>query len=309
MLAGYLARAAHEVTLVTKPQYLHALNDRPLRVYGISDFEVRVRVVDHVNEGAPDYLILAVKTIDTAEALDAVGAMRPGGALSLQNGIAKDEQLAQTFGAAAVIGAASIIGATMKEPGVAEHTNNGATLVGERSGGSSERVDRLAELLSYAGLRAEVVEDVVAAEWSKLCQIVPAALLSALSRLPYYQVCSSEPLARLFVEITHECAAVARAAGVAVGDYPGFNIRTLVDLPRPDAIESILERGRELDRRGMRSMRISLLQDLEKGKRTELEATAGEVVRRAHEHGISVPTTELCYEVVRGVEAAGRMGS
>lgn len=304
VLAGYLTRAAHEVTLVTRPQYLATLDARPLRVYGMSDFEVRTRVVDHLSEGNPDYLILAVKTIDTRSALESVRGVRPGGALSLQNGIVKDQQLADTFGADAVIGATSIIGATMKEPGVAEHTFNGATLLGERGGGSSDRVDRLASILSLAGLRAETVDDVVSAEWSKLCQIVPAALLSALSRLPYYQVCLSPPLARRFVDITHECVQVAQASGATVGDYPGFNIKTLVDLPREQAVESILERGRDLERRDMRSMRISLLQDLEKGKRTEIEETAGEVVQRARAGGMSIPTTELCYELVRGVEAA-----
>lgn len=304
VLAGYLARSAQDVTVVTRPQYLAELNSRPLRVYGISDFEVRVRVVDHVDRGNPDYLILAVKTIDTEAALAAVCGVAPRSALSLQNGMVKDEQLRDAFGPESVVGATSIIGATMKEPGVAEHTFNGATLLGEFAGGSSERVDRLASILSLAGLRAETVEDVVSAEWSKLCQIVPAALLSALSRLPYYQVCLSEPLARRFIEITHECVAVAQASGATVGDYPGFNIKTLVELPREAAVESILERGRDLERRGMRSMRMSLLQDLERGKRTEIEEIAGEVVRRARATAVAAPATALCYEIVRGVEAA-----
>lgn len=304
VLAGYLARAAHNVTLVTRPAYLETLNARPLRVYGISDFEVRVRTVDHLSQGHPDYLILAVKTIDTSSALESVQGVTPRSALSLQNGIVKDRQLTDAFGAEAIIGAASIIGATMKEPGIAEHTNNGATLLGEPTGGTSERVDRLAALLSLAGLRAETVEDVVSAEWSKLCQIVPAALLSALSRLPYYKVCLSEPLARLFVEITHECFAVAQASGITVGDYPGFNIKSLVELPVEVAVESICQRGRDLDERGMRSMRISLLQDLERGKRTEIEETAGEIVRDAAAAGLAIPVTQTCYEIVRGVETA-----
>jgi ketopantoate reductase len=47
---------------------------------------------------------------------------------------------------------------------------------------------------------------------------VPAAALSALTRLPYYKVCQHPDLVALFVELTHECAAVARADGVQLGD-------------------------------------------------------------------------------------------
>lgn len=303
VLAGSLARAAHDVTLVARSAYRSALSARPLHVYGISDFEVRVQVVDRANHGSPDYLILAVKTPDTGSALASVEGLTPRSVLSLQNGIVKDDQLAQAFGEERVIGATSIIGATMAQPGIAEHTFNGVTLVGELAGGGSERVERLVSILSWAGLNAQVAEDVVSAEWSKLCQFVPAGLLSVLSRLPYYQVCLSEPLAELFIAITLECAAVAAACGAKVGDYPGFNIQTLVESPRPEAVASILDRGRDLEQRGMTSMRISMLQDVERGRRTEVEETAGEVVRRAQTAGVPVPCTSFGYSVVKGIEA------
>lgn len=303
VLGGYLARAGHDVTLIARPAHVFALSTKPLQVYGISDFEVRVHVTDHAPTGSPDYLIVAVKTPDTHSALNSVRGLSPKAALSLQNGIVKDEQLAEVFGDDRVIGATSIIGATMARPGLAEHTFNGVTLLGERRGGSSGRVDRLVSTLSWAGLNAQATEDVISAEWSKLCQFVPAALISVLSRLPYYRVCSSEPLADLFISITLECAAVASACGATAGDYPGFNIKSLVDLPRELAVASILERGRDLERRGMTSMRISMLQDVERGRRTEIEATAGEVVRRAQAAQIPVPCTAFGYAVVKGIEA------
>ena len=306
VLAGYLAHAGNAVTLVARPGYADALNEVPVRVFGISQIEVRVPVVGSLSSGGPDYLIMAVKAPDTEAALAAVEGVTPGTALSLQNGITKDDQLAAAFGRDCVLGATSIIGASMVKPGVAEHTFNGATLLGEIKGGSSERAERLAALLSLAGLRAETVPDVLSAEWSKLCQIVPAALLSALSRLPYYQVCLTEPLARLFVEITHECAAVAEVYGARVGDYPGFPIRTLIELPEPAAVAAVVERGRDLLARGMTAMKISMLQDVEKGRRTEVEATAGEVVHRGIARGIPTPVTTVGYQIVRGIDQASQ---
>jgi 2-dehydropantoate 2-reductase len=292
------------VTLVARPVYLGDLLARPLHVYGIGQFQVRVKVAGQLAEGNPDYLVLAVKTPDTASALAAVAGLQPQSVLSLQNGILKDEQLAAAFGRERVIGATTILGATMTHPGVAEHTFNGATLLGELQGGGSERVERLVAALSWAGLHAEVAEDIVGAEWSKLCQIVPAALLSVLTRLPYYRVCATEPLAARFVQITRECAAVAEACGARVGDYPGFNVRTLVELPEDEAVACIVERGRDLERRGMVSMRISMLQDLERGRRLEVEETVGEVVRRGGAHGVPLPTTAFAYSLVKGIEGA-----
>lgn len=306
VLAGCLARAAHRVTLITRPSYVAQMNDGLLRVFGISDFEVRVQVAGELHEGSPDYLILAVKTPDTEGALAAVQGLAPKTVLSLQNGLAKDQILSKVFGREKVLGATSIIGASMVQPGVAEHTFNGATLLGELEGAPSERAMRLADILSWAGLRAEVTDNIGAAEWSKLCQYAPAALVSVLSRLPYYQICLSEPLAEVFVQLTRECAAVATACGSEVGDYPGFNIKSLVEVSESEAVRSIVERGEDMERRGMTGMRISMLQDVERGHPTELEETIGDVVRRGAEANVPVPWMRLGYLVVRGIEANWR---
>ena|SRR5215211_4748890 len=136
-----------------------------------------------------------------------------------------------------------------------------------------------------------------------LCQIVPAAALSALTRLPYYQVCKHPDLAALFVDLTHECAAVACADGVQIGDYQGFNPYTLVTLPRAEAIAALIARGGAMEAQGLTEMRISMLQDLLRGRPTEVEETLGYVVRRAGDSGVDVPHTRFAYRVIRGVES------
>jgi ketopantoate reductase len=136
-----------------------------------------------------------------------------------------------------------------------------------------------------------------------LCQIVPAAALSALTRLPYYQVCKHPDLAALFVDLTHECAAVACADGVQIGDYQGFNPYTLVTLPRAEAIAALIARGGAMEAQGLTEMRISMLQDLLRGRPTEVEETLGYVVRRAGDTGVDVPHTRFAYRVIRGVES------
>lgn len=304
LVAGYLARAGHTVVVVGKPDQADVLRKRGIEVVAPSGFRVEVQAASRPEEvGYADYLLVAVKARDTMDSLERVAGVQFGAVLSLQNGMAKNGQLAEVFGWPRVVGATTILGATLLEPGRTQHTMFGVTYFGELDGTRSERVLRLAEAFNEAGMKAEVPESIVSAEWSKLCQIVPAALLSCASRLEYYRVCKSRDLAELFVSITRECVAVARASGVEVGDYQGFTIRTLSEAPREEAVEMILARGANLERSGQTSVRISMLQDLLKGRKTEIEETAGYVVQKARELGIPIPNVEFGYRVIRGVES------
>lgn len=303
LVAGYLAKAGHQVVVVAKPEQAALLRARGLEVVAPSGFRVSVETASQPDEvGSADYLIVLVKARDTMAALDRVVGVEFGAVTSLQNGMAKDRQLAERFGRPKVIGGTSILGATLLEPGRTQHTMFGTTYFGELDGSRSDRVERLVVAFNEAGMKTEIPENILSAEWSKLCQIVPAALLSAVSRLEYYKVCKSRDLAELFVEITHECVAVAKACGVEVGDYQGFAIRSLAEASFDRAVEMILERGGTLERSGQTSVRISMLQDLLKGRKTEVEETAGYVVQMAREQGVSVPNVEFGYRVVRGVE-------
>jgi len=304
LVAGYLARAGHRVVVVGKEDQVAVLRERGIEVIAREPFRVGVETASRPEEvGEADYLMVVVKTRDTAAALERVAGVDFGAVLSLQNGMAKDGQLAERYGWPKVIGATTILGATLLEPGRTQHTMFGVTYFGELDGSRSERVDRLAEAFNGAGMKAEVPASILSAEWSKLCQIVPAALLSAASRLEYYKVCKSRDLAELFVDITHECASVASACGVQVEDYQGFPIRSIVDAPREQAVQMILARGENLERSGQTSVRISMLQDILRGRKTEIEETAGYVVQRAREGGIAVPDVEFGYRLVRGVES------
>ncbi len=304
LVGSYLSKSGHDVVVVGKPEQVDLLKSREVEVVAPAGFKVRLKAAARPEEVGPaDYLIVLVKTRDTLPALERVAGVPFGAVLSLQNGMAKDGQLADRYGWPSVVGATTIQGATLLEPGRTQHTMVGATYLGELDGSRSERVERLAAAFNEAGMKAEVPESILSAEWSKLCQIVSAALLSSVSRLEYYKVCKSRDLAELFVTIYRECATVAKACGVEVGDYQGFPIRSIVDASFEDAVEMILKRGATLEQSGQTSVRISMLQDVLKGRKTEVEETAGYVVKRAREHGIAIPNVEFGYRVVRGVEA------
>jgi 2-dehydropantoate 2-reductase len=271
VVAAALAASGCQVVLYCRPAQVAPIRAEGLTLSGIHDVQARVDATAESREIGPvDCLLLAVKTRDTGAALAAVRDVPIGAAASLQNGLAKDEQLVAAFGRERVLGATTILGATATGPGRATWTLAGRTYFGELDGPPTPRVEALVAAFNTAGLPAEAVADVRAAEWSKLCQIVPAAALSALTRLPYYQ---------------------------------GFNPYTLVTLPRAEAAAALVARGDAMRAQGLTEMRISLLQDVLRGRPTEVEETLGYVVRRAAHHGVEVPLTRFAYGVIRGAES------
>ena len=192
----------------------------------------------------------------------------------------------------------------MPGPGRVLHTGNGGTWIGELDGRPSPRVEAIADLFRKAGLPVEVHSNIRSATWCKLNQMVPAATLSCLTRLPLHQIYLDRGLATLFVELCREVAQIAERQGIPLEDFRGFAMKTVCSLPFEAAVESVIARGRAMLEQGMTQVRVSTLQDLERGKATEADHTIGHVVRMAATLGLAVPKVELLYRLVQGIERA-----
>jgi len=309
VLGGYLAQTGAGVTLIARTPHVEAIRARGLLIEGMRGSQV-VRdlqaVVDPAEVRSADLLVMCVKSQDTRKALDSLRHLRGniGAAMSIQNGGRKDEELADAFGWPAVLGATTIVGAAMPEPGRVLHTNTGGTWIGEFDGRPSERVEAIADLFRKASLPIEVLADIRTAIWCKLNQMVPAATLSCVTRLFVHQIFLDRGLAAQFVELSREVAQIAERLGIPLADFQGFAVKSVCTLPFEDAVESIVARGRAMVEKGMTQVKISTLQDLERGKPTEADQVIGHVVRLAAKHGVAVAKLELLYRVICGVEAA-----
>jgi 2-dehydropantoate 2-reductase len=309
VLGGYFALAGEEVTLLTRRAHAEAIRKQGLRIGGMRGDQVipGIRTVwEPAEVTSAELLILGVKSYDTRETLASLGHLRGriGAAISVQNGGRKDEELGEAFGREAVVGAATIVGAAMPEPGRVIHTNEGGTWIGEFDGRRSERVEAIADVFRKAGLPIEVRDEIRSVIWCKLNQMVPAAALSCVTRLHIHEMYQDLTLATLFVELSHEVARVAERLGIPLVDCQGFPVKTLCSQPVDVAVESIMARGRIMQERGMTGVKISTLQDLERGRKTEADHVIGHVVRLADAHGVAIPKLQLLFRVIQGVEAA-----
>jgi 2-dehydropantoate 2-reductase len=307
VIGGYFAQAGDDVTLIAREPHVKAIRARGLLIDGRRGPQI-VRnvkaVVDPSEVHSADLLVMCVKSQDNLSALASLHHLRGklGAAISLQNGGRKDDELAEAFGQDIVVGATTLVGASMPEPGLVMHTNDGGTWIGEFDGCPSARVEAIADLFRKADLAVEVPTDIRTAIWCKLNQMVPAAALSCVTRLCIHQIYLDRELATLFVEISRGVAQVAKRLDIPLADYRGFAVKTVCTLPFKEAVESVMARGRAMQEQGMTQVKISTLQDLERGKPTEADQTIGHVVRLARELGVALPTLDLLFRVIQGIE-------
>jgi 2-dehydropantoate 2-reductase len=254
-----------------------------------------------------EVVIVMTKSHDTEAALSALGHIRDRVevAVSFQNGVEKDRLLARWCGADRVVGGMSMVGATLIEPGVVAHTLDGTTYVGELPSGAGERARRLGAALQAGGLRVVVTDRVLSAEWSKLVHAAATMTIAALPRLPMHRALLDRGLAGVYVDSLREGAEVAAAAGIELDDWPGlFPVRTLVALPREAALEAVRELGRGMETAEATDVRVSMLVDIEQGRRLELGAVHGFLVDEAARLGLEVPVTRVAHDLLAAVDAA-----
>lgn len=305
-----LARAGADVQLLCRREHAEAIRrSGHVEVDGLGgSWEARLRADWRADRLAPaDVLVLLTKAHDTGAALEAVDGLRDGirMAVSLQNGVAKDDELARWCGAERVIGGMSMVGATRTEAGAVRHTLAGTTYLGELDGATTDRCRELAELLEAGGLPVVVTDRIRSAEWSKLVHAAPTMTITALPRLPFHEALQDRALSGLYVDSVREGAAVAAALGVELDDWPGmFPVRTLAGEARDTAVALVRERGRLMAETSSTDVRVSMLRDIELGRRLELDAVHGFLVSEAERHGVDVPLTRSAHLLLAALDTS-----
>lgn len=301
LIGAHLARAGEEVILIARGERARFIQEKGITVTGLANFTVPVKVAD--SPGAvrePDVLILAVKTYDTEDALNSVNHLNVGSVLSIQNGVLKDEQLTQYFGEGKTLGAATTIGGELMPTGEVRITFNGVFYLGELPEGTSKRVQAIISSLARAGLNAEESNQIQSVEWGKYIAFISFMALSVLTRLELYKIYKDENLASVAVMLARETARLAEKLNIPVIDFAAIRAKTFSSLPMDQAVASIRQMAGILEAKGP-TVKVSALQDLERGRRLEVEEILGYAVRKGKELDLQLPTVETCYKILTGI--------
>jgi 2-dehydropantoate 2-reductase len=297
VVGGLLARAGHPVTLLGRAAHLEAIARDGLVLDGLFGTH-RVRGLACVTDpralgrrfGA---VLLTVKAFDTAAmAAEVAPHLAPDGVLvSLQNGLGNLEAAARAVGAARVLGGRVIFGAEVVRPGHARVTVFAdPVLIGAPDPGDGRlgaAAARWAAALDAAGVPATPTDRIVATLWEKVLYSAALNPLGALRGLTYGELAADADGRAVMDRVIAEAFAVARAEGVALG------------WPDAAAYRQVFY-GRLVP--STASHRSSMLQDLERGRRTEIDAINGAVAERGAAHGVAAPANQALTQLVRARE-------
>jgi 2-dehydropantoate 2-reductase len=229
-------------------------------------------------EPAPpaDLLLVAVKQHHLAAAIeDCRGLVGPRTVVvSLLNGISSEAELARAFGAEKVLPAFVIGNDVLRDGTRIRFANIGRLVFGATSNDPADpRVVAVKALLDRAGIPCQVPADILREQWFKFMLNVGVNQVSAVLRAPFGALAGAE-LRELIRRAAAEVVAVSGPEGVALSPED------------PDRIFPIMA---GLDPAG----KTSMLQDVEAGRKTEVEIFAGAVTALGRRHGVPTPVNDL----------------
>lgn len=305
LVAARLRATGARVSIATRDAASAArLRASGLRVTGVggavSADAPDVAPLEGYRGGAPfELVVLATKAPEAmAAAADAAALVAPGGTLlPIQNG-AVPELLAARLGTDRVLGGLSNLGATMHGPGVYEQRNAGHLLVGELDGGGGggERAERVRVWLGRA-VEVRLTPELRGAIWSKLLLNCAGTTLAAVAGTAIRQLVSA-PEGRVAFERAY---AEALAVALARAARP---VRMIVEPapPGPGAAPGAYEAWLGAVVAAYGDLKPSMLQDLERGRPTEIDFINGYVVELGRRLGVPVPVNAAIVEVVHAME-------
>ncbi|MBI3395018.1 MAG: ketopantoate reductase family protein [Spirochaetia bacterium] len=289
-LGGFLSIAGHDVTLVGRADHVKSIREKGLIIRGIKgDFRSFPQASVSVQEGEWDVVLVTVKSYDTeAAALALQGMLQPRTiVVHFQNGIGNYETLKRLLPANDVLTGMVIIGFTMDAPGETRITVYGGDMkLGRMRDQPDARVRSVAGLFLPTPLACEAVANIDSWIWAKLFYNAALNALGSVLGVSYGQLVQPAALG-LIRAILEEAFAVARAKGVTLF---WKDAETYFEYLRRDQIPATA------------AHMPSMLQDLQRGHRTEVDWINGAIVRMGREVGVPTPVNETMQRQIHFLE-------
>ena len=210
ILAGHLARAGEDVTLIARGEKADYLRRHGITITGLAEFNTPCVVTTDTSElSKADALIVAVKTYDVEAAIANLAHLELNSVLSVQNGVLGDAQLSHVFGVANTLGASASFTGEVLPDGRARFTVNAGFYIGEVPEGTSERARSLAATLESSGIHTEGVSNIRTVQWSKFVAWVGLAP-AVLTRLETYKILSDPDSAAICARLIERDSCIGR---------------------------------------------------------------------------------------------------
>jgi len=282
LFGALLSRVGEDVILIGREEHVKEINRNGLKIVGIEEFTVYPEALTHMPSDFPDLIILSTKSHSTAYALECARESigKNTWILSIQNGLGNEEEaLRYTKN---VLGGITTNGAMIERWGVVRWVGRGITIIGDYPSGISPFTAELIEIFNKAGLKTEPSENIEGWKWSKV--IVNSAInpIGAIMEVENGKILENEYLLKLAKEVVKEGCQVATQLGVKFEKHP---MELLIET---------LEQTRENYN--------SMLQDIRRKKKTEIDFINGKIIEYGREIGLEVPLNFALWGLVKAKE-------
>jgi 2-dehydropantoate 2-reductase len=285
-LAGMLA-PEHDVTLYGRGSNIKVIGKEGIKITGKTEKDVKPKTLtphDSVAEFTFDLIILTVKAYDTYSAMETLRLVKGDvPVLSLQNGLDNEVKIANPIGIDRTLGGVTSHGVTFVKPGHIQHAGTGETIIGEMEGQETDRVKEIASAFSSCGIETSVSQNIRTEIWTK--GIVNAGInpLTALTGLKNGFLLTIPVLTRLLEKTCMECVQVARAQG--------FDLNEIEMIKKTKKVARLTADNKS-----------SMLQDIEKNRRTEIDSINGRIAKIGKKRAISTPLNSTLVGLIIGIE-------
>lgn len=297
-LGGYygarLARAGERVTFVARGAMLAALRDRGLTVvrddetFTVSPLSATDRADD---VGHADLVLVTTKSYDLDGAAKALQSLKGPETIviPLQNGIDSAARLGRLTDPRHILGALTYLPASVPEPGTVRQMGpEKPLLLGALSASDEKDAEVALSVFRRANIAAERPPDITVALWTKFMGAIGTMGVQSVTGRGVGPTRTDPDTHALYLGCMREVEMLARKSGVALPNGSAEKLMALLETYPPE-------------------FKASMLQDLEQGKRLELEAMHGTVVRLGEQLGVATPVTRFMYAALK-LRAGGRAG-
>lgn len=299
-LGGLLTEIGEDVILVeTRKEHVNLLQREGLKISFPSGEQklVRPKITSDIDSvGKADFIFVAVKSHDTKSAIEGAKVLITDEAwvMSVQNGAGNIETISSVIGSEdRTIGGVFLSSITPIEPNHLRYTYViGGLKIGTMSGKTAPQLEEIAQMFRRAGIEVEIKDKIQDVIWQKVLQNSVNAI-AAITGLYMDDFMDYPSIVELVDKTASEVAVVVRAKGLELED-PQHPTRPLFR-----ALENFKAAGRK--------SKASMLQDIEAGRRTEIDAINGAVVREGKLLGIPTPFNEALVLLLKAVEEKSRL--
>lgn len=290
---GMLATEGYDVTLIGREKHIKPIREHGLRISGIWGSHVikNIRATSELNANyKPDVVLLTTKSFDTENAMHELQPLIADDSvvISLQNGIGNEEIIARYVGKERTMGGTVITGFEMSKQGEVEVTVSAATTkIGELNNEITPRSTKIVAIFNDAGIPSDAVDNIQMHIWAKALYSAALNPLSAIFRVEYGKL--TDPHSFAIIEaLIHEAFEVAKAEGV---ELFWNSAEEYLDYLRREQIPPTEKHH------------SSMLNDIKRGKKTEIDFLNGVFVTLGKKHNIPTPVNETIVREIKFLES------